>query len=99
MLGLVKAWKMAAVSAEKRLTKAGARKTKGDQARIARAIRLLRRGAISRAGQALERKGLGDLNNPKIWEQLQKKHPERKQPISEEAFDITPEEEVDLKVG
>ena len=54
MLGLVKAWKMAAVTAEKRLTmKAGARKAKGDQARTARAIKLLRRGAISRAGQTL----------------------------------------------
>jgi hypothetical protein len=98
MLGLVKAWKMAAVSAEKRLSKAGAKKAKGDQARIARAIRLLRKGAISRAGQALESKGLGDLNNQVIWEQLQRKHPERKQDISEEAFTLRPEEEVEVKV-
>jgi len=61
MLELVKAWKMAAITAGKRLTKAGARKAKGDQARIARAIKQLRRGAISRAGQALESKGLGTL--------------------------------------
>ena len=57
---------MAAVTAEKRLSKARARKAKGDQARIAKAIRLLRRGAISRAGKALESKGLGDLDNPVI---------------------------------
>jgi len=76
MLGLVKTWKMAAVTAKKRLSKAGARKAKGDQARVARAIRLLRRGAISRAGHALESKGLGDLDNPEIWEHLQKKHPD-----------------------
>ena len=69
---------MAVVTAEKRLTKAGARKAKGDQARIARDIRLLRRGAISRVGQALKSKDLGDLDNPVIWEQLQRKHPERK---------------------
>jgi hypothetical protein len=81
MLGLVKKWKMAAITAEKRLTKAGSRKAKGGQARIARAIRLLRRGAISRAGQALESKGLGDLDNTVTWEQLQRKHPERKQDI------------------
>jgi hypothetical protein len=99
LLGLVKAWKMAAVTAEKRLMKAGARKAKGDQTRIARAIRLLRRGAISMAGHALESKGLGDLNNPEIWEQLQRKHPERKQHISEAALDMRPEEEVELKVG
>ncbi len=30
MLGLVKAWKTAAVKAEKRISKAGARKAKGD---------------------------------------------------------------------
>jgi hypothetical protein len=46
MLGLVKAWKMAAIATEKRLSKPEAKKAKGDQARIARAIRLLRRGAI-----------------------------------------------------
>ena len=66
MLDLVKTWKMAAMTAEKRMTKAGARKAKGDEARIARAIRLLRRGAISRPGHALESKGLGDLDNPEI---------------------------------
>jgi hypothetical protein len=60
MLGLVKKWKMAAVTTEKRLSKAGTKKAKGDQARVARAIRLLRRSAISRAGAALESKGLGD---------------------------------------
>ncbi len=69
---------MAVVTAEKRLTKAGARKAKGDHAKIARAIKLLRRGAISRVGQSLKSKDLGDLDNPVIWEQLQRKHPERK---------------------
>ncbi len=38
MLAIEKTWKMAAVSAEKRLSKPRARKAKGDQARIARAI-------------------------------------------------------------
>ena len=66
MLGLVKSWKVAATTAEKRLSKARARKAKGGQARIARAMRLLRRGAISRAGHARESKGLGDLDNPEI---------------------------------
>jgi len=88
MLGLIKTWKMAGVTAEKRLTKAGARKAKGDQARIARAIMLLRRGAISRAEQALESKALGDLDNPEIWEQLQRKHPVRKQDIIEDVFEM-----------
>ncbi len=49
MLGLVKAWKMVAVKAEKRLSKGDARKARGDQARRARDVKLLRRGAISRA--------------------------------------------------
>jgi hypothetical protein len=68
MIGLMKNWKMAAIKAERRHTRAAARKAKGEAARINRAIRLLRRGAISRAGQALESKGLGDLNDPEIWE-------------------------------
>ena len=33
-----------------------------------------------------------------IWEQLQRKHPERKQDISEEAFELRPEEEVEVRV-
>ena len=72
---------MVAITSEKRFTKVGAKKAKGDQARVARAIRLLRRGAISKAGAALESKGLGDLDNPDIWEQLHKKYPDRKQEI------------------
>ena len=99
MLAIVKAWKMAAVSAEKRLSKHGARKAKGDQAKIARAIRLLRKGAISLAGHALESKGIGDLEDPEIWEQMTRKHPSRKEVISEEYFMSRPEEEVELKVG
>ncbi len=89
---------MAAVTAEKIVSKARARKVKGGEERIARAIRLLRRGAISRAGHALESKGLGDQDNPEIWEQLLKKHPERKHDIGENVFDLRLEEEVELKV-
>ena len=88
MLAIVKDWKMAAVSAEKRLSKPWARKAKGDRARIARAIMLLRKGAISRAGQALESKGIGDLEDPEIWEQMKRKHPSRKEAISEEYFKV-----------
>jgi len=77
MLGLVKAWKMATLAVEKRLSKLGAKKAKGDQAMIVRAIRLLRRGATSRAGQALESKGIGDLDNGEIWDQMKKTHPAR----------------------
>ncbi len=77
MLGMFKAWKMVAVTEEKRLSKADARKAKGDQARVTRAIRLLRRGAISRARQALESKGLGDLECHDIREHLQRKATDR----------------------
>ncbi len=98
-MGLVRAWKEAAKATEKRLTNDGTRKAKGENARIARAIKLLRRGVISRAGQALESKGIGDLTNPDIWEQMKAKHPERKQLIREEYFQYTPEEEIELKVG
>ncbi len=98
MMGLMKAWKQAGVAAEKRLNKAGAKKAKEENARIARAIKLLRRGAISRAGQALESKGIGDLSDPEIWEQMKAKHLDRKQPIKEEYFAVIPDEEIELKV-
>ena len=78
MMGLMKAWRQAAITAEKRMEKARARKKKGERARISRAVRLIRRGAISRAGKALESKVLGDLTNGSIWEQIAAKHPERK---------------------
>ena len=68
MMGLIKAWRQAAISAGKRMEKAKARKEKGDKAGISRAVRLIRRGAISRAGKALESKGLGDLTDRSIWE-------------------------------
>jgi hypothetical protein len=99
MLAIVKAWKIAAVSAEKRLSKPGARKAKKDQARIARANRLLRKGAISRAGHALESKGIGDLEDPEIWEQMKRKHPSKKEAIDEVNYKFQTKEEVELKVG
>ncbi len=56
------------------MSKASARKEKGERSRISRAIRLIRRGAISKAGKALESKGMGDLSDVRIWEQINAKH-------------------------
>ena len=86
------------MASEKRLSKAGSKKAKGENVRLSRAIKLLRRGAISNAVQALESKGIGDLNDPEIWEQMRAKHPERKHPIKEEYFGVIPEEDIELKV-
>ncbi len=94
----MKAWKQARVAAEKQLNKAESKKAKGENARIARAIKLLRRGAISRAGQALESKGIGDLSDPEIWKQMKAKHPDKKQPIKEEYLSAILEEDIELKV-
>ena len=71
MHGLLKTWRMATITVEKRMTKAKARKEKGENARIERAVRLLLKGAISRAGKALESKGLGDLVKVEIWMQIE----------------------------
>jgi len=98
MLGLMKAWRHAAITAEKRMEKAGARKEKGDRARISRAVRLIRRGSISRACKALESKGLGDLTDGSIWEQIEAKHPGRKRQILERAWTWMHEEELKVKV-
>jgi len=59
MTELMKAWRQAAIMAEKRMEKARARKEKGDRARVNRAIRLIRRVAISRADKALQKQGSG----------------------------------------
>ena len=75
---------------KKRMEKARARKEKGDRARVIRVFRLIRRGATSRAGKALESKGLGDLTNGIIWEQITAKHPERKRQIPERAWTHVP---------
>ena len=50
---LIKGWRQAAAKGQARISKAMARKAKGEEARIARSIRLLRKGAISTAGKAL----------------------------------------------
>ena len=49
MMGLMKVWKGAMVAAEKRMSKAKARKGRGDRSKIERATRLLQNGAISQA--------------------------------------------------
>ena len=74
---------MAAITVEKRMMKAKARKAKEENVRIERAVRLLRKGAISRAGNALESKGLGDLDDVEIWTQIDDKYPDRKRRIPE----------------
>jgi hypothetical protein len=80
------------------MEKSRARKKKGDRARISIAVRLIRRGAISRAGKAMESKGLGDLTDGRIWDQIAAKHPERKRQIPEESWAFVPDEELRLKV-
>jgi hypothetical protein len=98
MQGLLKTWRLAAVTAEKRMTKAKARKAKGDNARVERAVRMLRKGAISRAGKALESKGLGDLDDVAVRINIDDKHPNRKRINPVRAYTFQPEEELQLKL-
>jgi len=67
MMGLMKVWKGSVVAVERRMSKAKARKERGEKSRIERAIMMLRNGAISRAGKALESMGLGDFDDPQVW--------------------------------
>ena len=94
----MKAWRQASIATEKRMEQAKARKEKGDRASIIRTVRLIRRGAISRAGKPMESKGLGDLAYGIIWEQIATKHPQRKQRIQKAAWAFVPEEELRVKV-
>jgi len=61
-------------------------------------MRLLRKGAISRAGKALESKGLGDLRDPEILQHMWDKHPVRIREIGPDIYTFVPEELVVLKV-
>ena len=86
-------------NAKYRMEKARARKKKKNAARIGRAVRLIRREAISRADKELESKGLGDLTYGSRWEQIAAKHPERKRQIPESAWTYVLEEELRVKVN
>ncbi len=65
---------------------------------MARDVRLQRKGTISRARKAMESKGLGDLRNSEIIQQMEEKHPARRRHIGPDMYTFMPEEEVQLKV-
>jgi hypothetical protein len=81
-----------------RLTNKEFRHQKGDRAKIDKAIRLMRKGAISRAEKAVESKGLGDIRDLEIIHQMQDKHHVRLKQIGPDKYAFIPEEEVELKV-
>jgi hypothetical protein len=66
MRGIFKVWKLAALKAERRISKAKARQIRTDMGRIDRALRLLRKGTILRAGKTLESKGLGGQSDREV---------------------------------
>jgi hypothetical protein len=95
---LIKIWQAATIKARNILTKRDEMRQKGNRARIDMVMRLLRKGAISKAGKALESKGLGDLRNHEIIQQLRGKHPMRIREIGPGMYTFVPEELVELKV-
>jgi hypothetical protein len=66
MAGLIKIWGQASIKAQNRLSNMEARANKGDKSRVDRAMRLLRKGAISRGAKAMESKGHIVLNEPDL---------------------------------
>ena len=60
-------------------------------------MRMLRKGALSRAAKATESKGLGDLSDLEILQQLHDKHSVRIRQIGPGIYTFVPEEEVELK--
>jgi hypothetical protein len=65
-----------------------------DKARIDRAMRLLRKGALSRATKAMEHKGLGDLDDPELTRQMHDKRPVRIKNVRSDIYTFVPTEEV-----
>jgi len=62
-------------------------------------IRLIKKGAISKARKTPESKGLGDVNNPAVVHQLRDKHPAQTVEITSDIYDYQPEETLKLKLG
>ena len=98
MSGMLKVWKLAALKAERRLSKAEARQGRNDIGKNDRALRLLRKGAISRAGKALESKGMGDLSDPEVLKELKEKFSRRIIDISQDTYAYQQEVELQLKM-
>jgi len=62
MEGLIKVWRQATAKAHiSKLATIQTRTGKGGRSRIDIAMRVLRKGSISRTGNVMESKGLGDL--------------------------------------
>ncbi len=80
------------------MEKAASRKAKAEHARIQRAIRLIRKEAISRAGKALESKGPGDFSSEAVLQQLRAKYLARGKEIARDTFDYKLEEPLKLKL-
>ena len=61
-------------------------------------MRMLRKGAVSKATKAMESKGLGDLSDPELIHQMHDKHPVKVKQIKPDMYTFVLEEEVVLKV-
>jgi len=98
MEGLIWTWQHASIKASNTLSKREAGINKSDKARIDRAMRMIRKGAVSRAAKAMESKGLGDLSDPGLIQKMQDNYPVRITQIGPDLYTCVPEEEVGLKV-
>ena len=87
---LIKLWQQAGIKAANKLSSKEVTNRKGDRARIDRTMRLLRKGAISRAAKAMESKGLGDLTDPEVIQKMQEKQPARLKQIEPEMYTYVP---------
>jgi len=98
MAKLIEKWKRAASASKSKLSRRSEKTGTNNDKRVTRAIRLIKCGAISRVGRAMESKGLGDLSIPAIFAQMQVKHPPRLHEIDQDVFDFIPEEELQISV-
>jgi hypothetical protein len=98
MEGLIRIWLHASIKASKRLSNREVGNNKSEKARIDRAMRLLRKGSVSKATKAMESNELGDLNDAELIQKMQDKHPVRIKQIGPDIYTFVTEEEVELKV-
>ena len=99
MAELIERWKRAEAATKVKQSGRSEKTDANNDKRVSRAIRLIKRGAISWTRRALESKGLGDLANPAIFVQMQAKHPPRLHEIDQDVFGFIPEEELPISVA
>ena len=96
---LIGDWRKAAGAAQQRLSAASRESLRDEAARVAKGVRLIRKGAIAKGARALESLGRGDFADPAVKQQMVDKHPTRQRQIGEDIYSYQTTEEVQVDIS